>query len=298
MGKSAAVVVSLMVWVVAMAAQSGPPANAAQVDEKGFTALMQFSGNVDSSGHVLKLDSTAGYNFNRHFGADLGVPVYFVGASSSGTTPGSSNNAVGNPYIDLRLKFDSAAVNYGSVITASMPLADTSTGLSTGRVTFDWTNRFDRSLGRIEPFVAAGIANSIQDSRLFDRPFTSLGFNTHLEGGTGFDLTEHISVGGSLYGILPAGNQKIYSKLGNGNANGAATTTTRQHGKMFQITSTATATPDMTRDYGFSAWFDVSPNRYLEFELGYTRSQSYDYGGIAFSLGLNIGRLLRDRPRP
>jgi hypothetical protein len=224
--------------------------------------------------------------------------VYFVGAPSSGTTPGSSNNAVGDPYLDLRLKFAGQAVNYGSVITASMPLADTSTGLSTGRVTVDWTNRFDRSLGRIEPFVAAGIANSIQDSRLFNRPFTSLGFNSHFEGGTGFDLTEHLSVGGSLYGVLPTGNQKIYSKLGKGNANGGTTTTAGQHGKMFQMTSTATATADMIRDYGFSTWLDASPNRYLELEVGYTRSQSYDYGGVAFNLGLNIGQLLRDRSRP
>jgi len=54
---------------------------------------VQGSSHVD--GRVTRFDSIVGHNFNRYFGADLGVPFLFVRAdtTTSGTT---SANGIGN----------------------------------------------------------------------------------------------------------------------------------------------------------------------------------------------------------
>ena len=50
---------------------------------------------------------------------------------------------------------------------------------------------------------------------------------------------------------------------------------------------------DIARDNGFSTWLDAKLNYYVDAELGYTRSIHYDLNSISFSLGFNVGRLVR-----
>jgi hypothetical protein len=277
-----------------LVAQSNTASQPKPQNEKGFTSYVEFGNSSNSLGRVFELNSSVGYNFSNHFGMDLGLPIYFVQASSSTTGGSTSNNGMGNPAVDLRLKFNSPAVNFGSVLTGSVPTADTKKGLSTGRATFDWTNRFDRSFGRLTPFAEAGIANTIMDSRLFLRPFTSLGFNTHFQAGANFDLWKVFSVGASAYDILPSGQQKIFSRLV-GQQSGSASTPS--HGRVFQNNQETTGTADIARDHGFSTWVDASPNSYLDMELGYTRSVNYALNTLSFSVGVNIGKLTRKVPR-
>lgn len=272
-----------------LTAQTNAVAQPAAQDEKGFTSYAEFGGSSDSDGRVFKLDSNVGYNFSRHFSMDMGVPIYFVQASSS-TKGATSNNALGNPYIDLRLKFNNRAVNYGSVLTGYAPTADSKKGLSTGRATFDWTNRFDRSFSRFTPFAEAGIANTITDSRLFNRPFTSLGFNTHFQAGTSFDLWKFFSVGASAYDVLPWGQQTIFSKLVGQQSKSLLPTS---HGRVFENNQQTTGSADIARDNGFSAWINASPKPYLDLEFGYTRSVHYALNAVSFSVGVNVGHLMR-----
>jgi hypothetical protein len=55
--------------------------------DTGLTSYVEFGGTTNSAGQVYELDSNIGYTFTEHFGMDLGVPVYFVNASSSTTLP-------------------------------------------------------------------------------------------------------------------------------------------------------------------------------------------------------------------
>ena len=287
----------LLILAVAgtLAAQSNSASQLKSPDEKGFTSYAEFGGSSNSDGQVYELDSSVGYNLSRHFGMDIGVPFYFVHASSSTTGGSTSNNGLGNPHLDLRMKFNNPAVNYGSVLTGWAPTADTRKGLSTGRATFDWTNRFDRSFSRLTPFAEAGIANTIADSRLFVRPYTSLGFNAHFQAGTKFELWKFFSVGASAYAILPSGQQTIFSKLvkqqpGSSFANSS-------HGRVFENTAQTTGSAAIARDNGYSAWVDANPNRYLDLELGYTHSVHYALNTVSFSVGVNIGQLARSGAR-
>lgn len=284
--KVAAALIAFFLTLASVAvAQSAakPAAN----DETGFTSDAAFEGTSDGDGQVYALNSSVGYSFTRHFGMDLGVPFYFVRPSNSlGGTP---SEGIGNPSLDLRLRFPGRVVNFASVVTGSAPVGDSKKGLSTGHGAYDWTNHFDHRFESLTPFAEIGISNTVADTRLFLRPFTALGFNTHLQCGASYDVWKFFSVGTSGYSILPSGQQTIFSKVAaaSGNANG--------HGHAFENSQQTTGGAALARDYGFSVSLDASPAPYLDMELGYTRSVNYDLNAVSFGVGINVGYLVRKK---
>src|SRR5579859_285026 len=142
----------------------------------GLTLYSRGQGSFNRAGWVSKLDNNVGYNFSQYFGADFGVPVYFIypasGRSESllGTR---SRNGLGNVYLDLRFTLSKPVVNYATYVTVAAPTGDRKQGFSTGRVTWDWHNHFSRKFGRFTPFASAGIADTIMDSPYYLRPFTT-----------------------------------------------------------------------------------------------------------------------------
>lgn len=276
-------------------------------DEKGFVSFAEFSGSANDSGHVLKLDTSAGYNFSRHFGVDVGVPLYFVGGSttsSTGTSSKFSGSGLGAPYVDARLMFNGGALSYGSSLTAYLPAGDQDKGFSTGRATWDWNNHFDHSFSRFTPFVEAGLGNTVVDTSRFNRPYSSYGYNGHVQGGASLDLTDKFSLGASGYDLLPWGTQTIYSRVvtngstgqpaGGGGAGQQAAGSQRH---VYSDSAVTTGTADLSKDHGFSAWGDFSPAPYVTAELGYTRSVVFALDTVTFSLRFNLGYLAR-KSRP
>jgi hypothetical protein len=269
-------------------------------DTKGFSEIESIQATINSSERLFKLDSNVGWDFNKHFGVFGGVPVYFVEIPSSTTTtgttttttPSSSNNGLGNAYLGLALRAPNPKLDYAATITAGAPTGDTKKGLSSGRATIDWDNRFEHAFTRLTPFFDGGFGNTVPDSRLVTRAFTSLGFVAHLEEGAEFELVRHLSVGGSGYQIVPGGNQKIYSKL-------VAKGQTGKAGSKNVFQSSATASGNgLTRENGFNTWVGFEATRIWRVEAGYTQSTTFDLGGFAFNVSMNVGRLLRSRKNP
>jgi hypothetical protein len=266
---------------------------------QGFTEVESFQGAVSSGERVLKLDSTVGWDFNRHFGVSAGVPLYLAHVSSTTTTtgttttttPASSLNGLGNAYLGFAFRAPNPTVEYASALTLGAPTGDTKKGLSTGRATFDWDNRFEHGFNRFTPFFDGGLSNTVPDSTLLTRPFTSLGMVTHLEEGGGFELVRHFTVNGSAYQIVPFGNQKIFSRLVGA---GQAAKGSGKNGRVFE-TAAETSGSGLTRENGFTASVGFEPTPVWALELGYTRSMTFALNGFAFDLRMNVGRLLRQR---
>ncbi len=269
----------IFVAVASAVAQSG--ARPTAQDATGFTSYAEFGGTSNSEGQIYELTTSVGYDFNSHFGADVGVPFYFIRPSSS--TAGTSTNGLGNPFLDVRLKFLNPAVNFGSVLTGFAPVADSKKGLSTGRGTFDWSNHFDHSFSSLKPFADIGIANTIVSTRMFVRPYTTLGFNTHIQGGATYDIWKFFSLGASGYDILPSGQQTVFSRV----AHGAGA----QHGRVFEGNQQTTGSADIAKDDGFSTWVEASPGRVVDLQLGFTRSMHYDLNSVSFMVGFNLKQL-------
>ena len=268
---------------IAAAQSSARPA----AQESGITSYMEFGATTDADGQIYEVNTNVGYDFNPHFGLAVGAPIYFVRPSS--TTGGTSTNGLGNPYLALHLKYPTSALNFSSALTGAAPLGDSKKGLSTGRATFDWSNHFDHSFSDLTPFVELGIANTIPDSRLFLRPYTTLGFNTHFQGGASYDVWKFISVGASGYDILPTGQQTVFSRVIPGQANAGTT----HHGPAFVNNQQTTGSASLTQDDGFSIWIDGNPRRSVDLELGFTRSLVYDLNSVSFNIGINLGQLYR-----
>lgn len=138
--------------------------------------------------------------------------------------------------------------------------------------------------------MEAGFSNTTSDTRLFLRPYTTLGLNSHFRGGAEVNLWKSLSLGAAAYDILPFGNQTVFSRVSgvpSGNGVGAS------HERNFQVTQQTTGSADIARDNGFSTWLDANLNYYVDAELGYTRSVQFDLNSVSFSLGFNVGRLVR-----
>lgn len=276
-----------------MAAQSTPAGNGPSLasgeedsTRPGWLWKESFGGNTDSSATVMSMTSRLGYNFTHHFGVDLGVPIYFVKASS--TVGKQTNNGIGNVSLDGRLMLPNPSVNYFSTLTVQAPTGDPAKGLSSGRPTADWDNRFDHSFDRFTPFADVGLGNSIPDSHFFRRPFTTLGFESHFEAGGDFDLMRYLSVGASGYAIVPAGTQKVFSKLvkrgGTGGGGG--------HNRVYETNAETVGGASIARDDGFNAWADLSLKKAAVFEFGYSRSQRLDLNSVFFSVTFDLSSLI------
>lgn len=300
------VLLFLLTAALTATAQQAPASRDKATEELGWTSTMSFEGSLDSSEHVLNLNSSVGYNFNKHFGADFGVPLSFVSSSpaaTTGTTAGkggnantasssNSSNGIGNVFTDLRFAAKGSAVNYTSTLTASAPTGSTKHGISTGRPNYGWNNHLEHDFDWLTPFIEAGFSNGLTDTRYFHRPFTSLGFISQFNGGTTVDLGHNVSVGGSLYDVLPAGQQKLFSKLvGKGSTQAAGS---GSHGRGWETSAETIGTSSLTRDNGGSVWLECTPGAF-DLQGGYTRSVHYALNTVTFSIGVNLGKLMRER---
>ena len=280
------------------------PGLSAADESHGLILYERFLGSSNTLANVFRLDTTVGYSFNKYFSVDGGLPVFFVRPSQTvtGTTGTASSNGIGNVYAEFRFALPNPVLNYSSVVTGTAPTGDKNSGLSTGRPTIDWTNHFDRSFGRLTPFGNIGFANTVSDTPLFVRPYTTLGFVTHLEGGVGYRLTRFLEAGSSVYAIEPAGQQTVVSQLTGATVSSSAQSGSTQSGKgkgnndhqgVFETTHIAVGSADLVRDNGFSVWGTVRPTRMFMLQVGYTRSIHYALNTVSFGIGVNLGSVVR-----
>jgi hypothetical protein len=261
----------------------------------GWQWIEQFAGSSTTDGQVMALTSSGGYNFNSHVGLVTGIPIYFVDNSSSTTTTTTtasstgttSVNGIGDIFAGLRLSFANPAVNYRMALTGAAPTGDSSKGLSTGHFTYDWTNHFDRSFGRLTPFADLGLANSVPNT-LFFRQFTSLGHLMHFETGAGFDLFGPLSFSTSFYDIAPWGSQQVFSRLV---TKGGSAAGTGSHGRVYEMNQQTSGGTDLTSDHGFNFGLDARM-RMFDVWAGFTHSVHFDLNVVSFGIGVNMRNLL------
>jgi hypothetical protein len=298
-------------FVLAVAVLTAGPL-AAQVpvgsSERGWTLYENLEGSSVDTGVATRFDSTLGYNTSRYFSADVGLPVYFISVSDSGTTGLKSASGIGDVYVDLRLTFRNPAVNFITNLRGTAPTGDTAKGLSTGRATYDWNNHFDHSFGRFTPYADLGVANTVPDAIYFVRPFSTLGTVGHFEAGLGVGLTRYFSVSASAYDIAPSGEQKIYSRVlprtsGSGGGTGGGTgpmpvtslfafAPVASRGRPIYETAAETTGPaSIAADNGYSAGISIFPTKFIDLRAGYSHSVHFHQDSAYFGVGFDVGGL-------
>lgn len=281
----------LSISVVGAKAQAPAGSAPAATNEQtgGPTLRTSLDGSVTSGSDVYVWTTAAGYIFNPHFSANVGVPILFVrGTTSTGTS--TSSSGLGNIFSQLQFVQKSSDLNFAAVATVALPTGDSSQGLSTGRLTADLTGQVAKPWGRFTPFFSAGAGNSIFDSRDWQRPYSTLGKVAHLEGGTAFDLARALRLSASFFDIAPWGDQKVYSRVvGKGLSTGGRS----KHGRVFLDNGLTTGSSSIDSDQGFSAALDFNPTKIVNFDLAYTHSVQFQQDILSFSVGLNLSSLLQ-----
>src|SRR5581483_7886357 len=281
--------------------------------ESGFLSYIDFGGSLNSSGYIFMMGFSAGYQFNERVSIDAHMPFYFVSATTTGTGGTTqqttlSSHGVGDPSFSLLLRFPNRKLDYKTRVTTWVPVANLSSGFTTGSVLVDWTNRFSRPIGRLLLFGQVDIANTVPDTPLFLLPYTAQGFNARFEAGTKVALTRIFSTGGSFYYVLPSGQQHVYSRVcdsgsgpggtaggsgwnggSNGGWNGSSTN------EDWWMTQHVTVGSDLTRDHGFSTWLTANLPQFVDLEIGFTRSYGYNLNTVSFGVGFDPIEAVRHR---
>jgi hypothetical protein len=258
----------------ALAKSAPSAATKPAVEEKGFTLTESYEGSGNTDGFITDINSTVGYIFNPHFSINMGVQYLFVSPSSS-KTGATSASGMGNPSLGFRYSRKGPLFDFSTGLSGALPVASSAKGLSTGRVTFDWDNRFAHGFDRLTPFLDVGVANSVPDTRFLHRPYTSLGTLTHFEGGSELDLGDKFSVSASGYYILPWGEQQIFvrgKKSSPGSTKGGAS---------------------LTRDDGINLGLDYNLTRFVDLSAGYSYSVYNVLNTVSFGVELNLASWLR-----
>jgi len=267
----------------------------AQTSGEGITAHVDYQGSATNLGQFTVLTPSVGYNFDEHWGIDAGIPLYFVHPERDTLTNWRSwNNSVGDIFVDGRVSYPNEMVNYSSVLTVSAPTGSFPRGFSTGRVTGDWYNHFDRSFGRITPFADASLGNTLADRHNLERPFRTFGWVSQFEGGGTYRIHHSWQVGASMYDVLPTGTQKIYSQIFARELGFpflfppfVANRAPANHDRVFETAFDTTGPARILRDNGYSGWLQFNPSRYVNLEGGYTHSVRYAFDAVYFRVGVN-----------
>lgn len=264
----------------------------------GTTAFAQFVAKGSNLGTVFNEGVGVGYNFTRHVGADIGLSLYTVQSPFSIVINHDWRwtTLLGDPFIDVRYTTRRYGLDFTSVLTGSIPASSPERVFSTGRVGVDWYNDVKGHYKWFTPFVNFGAANETVDRYVLPRPYNIarpyqiLGFNSNFEGGSSITIFRHYSIGASAYAVVPAGPQKVFSRLV---APDSAVAGDANHNRVWNSAFETVGGYQLGRDNGYSGWINVARIKNLEVEAGYTYSIHYALGSAFVMLRFNGTSLIR-----
>jgi hypothetical protein len=222
-----------------------------------------------------------GYSFNDTFSIDATVPIYMFRLANSLSAHPKPNALLvnqrgvpGDVVFGLHAQFIPRQFQYQLTGLITAPTGDEDYGLTTGRVTFDISNRFERTFGRITPNLEMGGGDSTYlVNRILNKNYTSLGPLAHFQVGLGMELFRGISFETEAYEQLPIGDQKIYGPP--------------RKGKPPVVTG-----HNVTEDNGFINALDVPLDRHITFSGYYSRSLRFR----ADTAAIGVTYVLRGSP--
>lgn len=199
-----------------------PRAPAAGSVFDGFNAGLTFSGVHDSSiGWYNVLTPAVSYTFSPHYSADASLSIYpqrlAVNEATNVTAKTrliSTSGDIGDLLVGAHAFFKVRGVQSTSTASMTMPTGNRTDGLSTGRVTFDFSEHAERYVGRTGFVLDLGAGDS---SGLFNgvvtEQYSALGPIAHFQTGVVVWLPGRSYVQSVAYEQLPLGDQKIYTTV-------------------------------------------------------------------------------------
>jgi hypothetical protein len=265
-------------------AQDDPQVPGLSSSLHGWNAGVTLSGvHTSTTGWATLATPALGYSFNDIFSADATIPIYFFRlAESLSTHPQPDATLVplrgelGDLVFGLHAQFIPPLFQYQLTGAFAVPTGDEVYGLTTGRVTFDINNHFERTFGHLTPNIEVGGGDSTTlVNRIVTKNYTSIGPLAHFQLGLGIDLPHDASFETDAYEQLPLGDQKIY-------------------GPSRRSTATIVTGHNAIEDNGFINALDIPLNRHITLSGYYSRSLRLRTDTAA----IGITYVLRGSPTP
>lgn len=255
----------------------------------GMFSLQRFNGGVTFSsfhesltGWSTLMMPAVSYTINDTFSVDASIPMYFFRLAESTQAHPKANaqlvaqrGELGDAVFALHGQFYPKALSYVPTFSFTAPTGDQDYPLTTGRVTFDLNNHFERTYRRFTPVIEIGAGDTTTlINREVTKTYTSLGPLAHFQAGLGVNLFHNWSFESDAYEQLPIGDQKIYSAY--------------RKGHPIIVTGF-----NVTEDNGFISTLDIPLDRLTTFTSYYSRSlrRSVD------TVGISVTFLVRDAPQ-
>jgi hypothetical protein len=236
-----------------------------------MTVYSTVEGSFSNSGSLLEMSNDVGFNFTPLLGVDAIFPVYFVVPPAPQSVFSTSMAGIGNLAADGRLSLPLLFVHYQATGTVAFPTGSTSKGFSTGVITADLDNRFERSYGLITPFLDIDVGNSLNNGNTpgrlkIQRPYLTYGNVAEFTAGPQIQILDRISLSADVYQALPWGPQTVYSRILPAGATGSG----GQHNRVFEIAQVTNGGSKLVADNGYAGSVEFSPTRYLDLTAGMT----------------------------
>jgi hypothetical protein len=261
----------------------------------GLSLYEKFEGSASpGEGTAFDMNTSLGYDFSGHFGADVGVPVYFTTPPPASKLLASQVTGLGNAYLDLRFKVRDPLLHFTSMPSASFPTGSVSKGFSTGQINFNWDNEVERTFGRFTPFLDADPGNGLNNitnphTRIIRRSFMTIGNEVQFTGGSDVDLVRPFSLDLDAYDVTPWGPQEILSRI---LKKGTVTVKGVKHNRYYAVNSITQGGANLVQDHGYDAALDATLKRFVLLELGYDYSVHYASGTVFFSAAFNVSQMI------
>ncbi len=275
--------------------QPTPPEKISK-QRKGFQLSGRVDGSTSENGQILAVTTTTGYNFTHWFGLDVSVPFFFTrtsGELSRLNPSGITGDGVGGVSMDARFTFDNPVLAWSSTMTGIAPSGDPNKGQGTGDWTYLWTNNLAHEFGRVEPYVEAGVGNTVLGTTYLKRPFVISGYAGNFEGGLNIGIWKSLTGNAALYDVLPWGPQTLFSRY----VRKAGARPDSRNPRDYLLVTTVIGGPDLVRDNGYNLGLNLSPNKVLDFSFGFSHSVRLKLDTFSWGVGFNVSNMFtRSRP--
>lgn len=232
--------------------ETGGRSAAATTNDAGPTGIIPFTHGFNASlGATSQRDSGSGwasiltpgiaYRFNPLFSLNASVPVYaYINVeANTGTkakpiyTPTTKHGVLGDASLAAQFDAHLSLFDYNSTLSLGLPSGNTAYGLGAGKVSFDFNNHIEKSLGIFSPDIEFGVGTSsgLIGTRV-RKSYTATGTLAHFQAGTSIDLPLDMSFEADGYEQLPLNASTIYSITGGGRkkANNTSTSSAEDNG--------------------------------------------------------------------
>lgn len=267
-----------------------------------LNAGLTFSGvNAANSGWYTVITPAVSYSLDSHFSADLSFSAYLDRSVETETTmqvstvPGGNNtpnsvtimgtrshNDPGDLMLGMHASF--GAEPWRNLFTTSLtfPTGSMEDGLSTGTVTFDFSNRLERTLGAATLMVGVGVGNSAGlVNSLVTRQYDTLGPLSHYQTGVSVWMPRSVYLQMEAYEQLPFGRQTLYVPIRKESQSGTKTTTT--------------ATSFGADDFGLTTFVSVPLQSHILLSGYFSRSLRENYNTYSIGTTFMLHPILRHK---